>query len=592
MNKLFILFFTIFVMNSVQANDMQSILNQTLAQSDALKKDSYKHMKNFNPNTVFDHYSSHPNQTQYYDGVMQSNTSKLNQDAMNAPSSTTAGSTVSNSINKHPNFVINQNDADMSHSRFIENNADDIIHGVTNRYVDCQSPQICKTTYQQKECEEAPENIYQSCKKTLNIDIFPHEVVTHYTLVAHVKTKERHFAEINVNTVTGNINYRDPREVKFTLEGRMPLNINCNGLQGSVTQQDDHGRRTRIDNITFPNCSNGMVLDFHLTSHKKIKFDMQIDIVSKVITYETKDRWIDNCNGLSHEPTCMFKSKVCNQPNETRNFNGISVRRDCWEETYHYICHGGNGAGNCQPLHAQGCEQINSVCKEQKNNQCALYHRTYQCPVQSCSNSSNIFCGDGKSYCLDGNCVDHSYNQSKDFARGISALSSVADASKQFDPNSLTIFSGYSAECSEKPIGFSNCCTEKGWGQDTGLAHCPQDAKKLHEAREKGVTVKIGRYCSGSEPFPCLEHSQVFCVFNSKLAKIIQEQGRKDQLQMGFGSAKHPNCMGITPDQLKSIDLGKIDFQEFYADIHAKTPDLNQIQQTIEQRIKKIQDAG
>jgi conjugal transfer mating pair stabilization protein TraN len=592
MNKWLLFFMMILFIGDVYADDIQSVVNQTLSQSESLKNDSYNHIKNFNPNSVFDHYSSNPSQTKYYDGVTQSDTTKLDQDTMNAPTSTDAGNTVSGSVNQHPKFVISKNDPDISRSQFIQSDADNIVHGVTDRYIDCKSTPTCNTSYQQKICEEAPESIQQSCKKTLNIDIIPHETTTHYTLVVHVRTDDHHYAGVDVNAVTGSINFVGPHDTSFRFDGRLPRNLDCHGLQGSVTQFNANNRGTHLDNITFPTCENGMVLDFHLSGSRTINLDMQVDVISKVITYDVQDRWVDNCSGLLHEPSCVFKTKMCDVGQSTKIIQGIPVSRDCWEESYHYICHAGSGSGNCKPLQSQGCEQIGSNCKEKNDNVCTLYQQTYQCPIQTCSNTANIACGDGKNYCLDGSCVDHSYQQSKDFAKGVSALSAVADASKQLDPSSLTIFAGHSSECSEIPVGFSNCCTEKGWGQDSGLAHCSMEAKKLHEAREQGVVVKVGRYCSGSEPFPCLEHSQVFCVFNSKLARIIQDKGRAEQLHIDFGSAKNPNCLGITPDQLKSIALDKIDFQDFYADIKAKNPDVNQIQKMINQHVQQFQNAG
>ena len=592
MFRIFAFLILILFVNSSYAEDMQKIIDKTLAQQESLKNDSYQHLKNFNPNTTFDHYSSNPNQTQYYGGITQSDSAKLNQDAQTSKTSTDAGNSITDSIHAHPNFVITQNDPDISHSQFVQNNAESIVKGVTDHYINCQSPQVCKTTFQQKMCEEAPQSISQACTKTLNIDVIPHETTAHYTLVAHVRTSDHTYAGVVVNAITGGISFVGPHDTSFQLDGRLPGSLDCHGLQGSITQFNDNRRGTHLDSIDFPTCGNGMMLNFHLSSSNTINLAMKIDILSKKITYEIKDRWVENCDGLLQEPSCQFKSKICSQSKETRVFQGTSVTRDCWQEKYNYICHGGSGDGNCKTLQSQGCEQINSLCKEKNSNECTLYQQTYQCPIQSCSSSSNIACGDGSNYCLDGNCVDHRYEQSKDFAKGVSALSAVADASKQFDPNSLTIFAGHSSECSEIPVGFSNCCTETGWGQDVGLANCPTQAKKLHEAREKGLAVKVGRYCSGSDPFPCLEHSQVFCVFNSKLARIIQEQGRNGQLHIGFGSAKEPNCQGITPDQFKSINLSNIDFQDFYADIHAKTPDLNQIQQKISQRTQQFQQAG
>jgi conjugal transfer mating pair stabilization protein TraN len=205
-----------------------------------------------------------------------------------------------------------------------------------------------------------------------------------------------------------------------------------------------------------------------------------------------------------------------------------------------------------------------------------------------------VVCGNGKDYCLNGSCTDHQYSSSQDFAKAVSSLSAAIDAGKQLDQQQKTIFAGRPVECSEKPIGYSNCCTETGWGHDVGLDHCSDAEKKLHVDRDNKLAVKIGRYCSGSEPFPCLEHSQVFCVFSSKLAKTIQEQGRKGQLRINFGSAKRPNCRGITPEQLQTINFSRIDFKDFIEDLNknVKNPDIKKIQELIKQRVEKGRPIG
>ncbi len=592
MFRFFIFFILAFTIHSVYAADMETIVKQTLEQKESLKQNSYSHLKDFDPNANFDHYSANPAQTQYYGGSTQSDTSKLNQDAMAGKSSITEGKYITSSIRQHPNFVISQSDPDISHSQFIQNNAESIVRGITDRYVDCKAGETCKMVFEQKTCEEEPQAIAQLCTKTLNIDVISHETTTHYTLVAHIKTSDHKYAGIAINAVTGKVGFIGPHDTSFSMDSYLPASLDCNGLQGSVTRIDDHSRATSIDTITFPNCQNGLGLAIHLTGKNTINTDITIDIASKSISYDTSDRWVENCDGLLQEPSCQFVSKECSGPKETKTFQGISVAKDCWQETYHYMCHSGHGKGNCNTLKVQECEQIDSVCKDKNDQACVLYQQTYQCPIKTCTPSSNIACGDGANYCLDGNCVDHHYEESKAFSKGVSALSAVADASKQLNPDLLKIFSGYPLKCSEIPVGFSNCCTETGWGQDLGLANCSADAKKLHEARTNKLAVKVGRYCSGPDPFPCLEHSQVYCVFNSKLAKIIQEQGRLGQLHMDLGSAQSPRCEGVTPEQLKSIDLSQIDFQDFYADIHAKAPDINQIQQKISEQVQQFQKAG
>jgi len=72
----------------------------------------------------------------------------------------------------------------------------------------------------------------------------------------------------------------------------------------------------------------------------------------------------------------------------------------------------------------------------------------------------------------------------------------------------------------------------------------------------------------------CIQKAKYYCCFNSKLARIIHEQGRP-QLNTdirSWGSAKHPNCRGFTPEEFASLDFDKIDLSEYYADITRNIP--------------------
>lgn len=460
---------------------------------------------------------------------------------------------------------------------------------MTSRYIDCKPKQACTSQYQQKECVEAGQAIFQSCKKKLNIEIIPHETVTHYPLQAHLSVKEHNYAGVSINAVNGRVDFLGPRDASFRLDGRLPPNIDCHTLIGTVVSRQG---RSNLDHINFPSCSDGLNLDFHISGGHRL--DLQIDMASKVVTYEVKDNWLDDCMGVMNDSTCKLQSTQCDIPNTTQVIQGLPVTRDCWQHSFNYICRGGSGEGNCKPLQSQGCEQIGSKCANETNGHCLSYLQTYRCPIQICSPTTDVVCGNGKDYCLDGNCVDHSYQQSKDFGKAVSALSAIADAAKELDQTSLTIFTGHTAECSEKPIGYSNCCTESGWGQDIGLDNCPEAAKKLHVARENKQAIKVGRYCSGPEPVPCIEHAQVFCVFNSKVAKIIQKQGRERQLHINFGNAKEPNCRGISPEELQSINFADLDFKDFITDLqkNEKNPDLKQIQNMIQQHVQERRTTG
>jgi len=79
----------------------------------------------------------------------------------------------------------------------------------------------------------------------------------------------------------------------------------------------------------------------------------------------------------------------------------------------------------------------------------------------------------------------------------------------------------------------------------------------------------------------------VYCVFGGKLARIIQEQGRRDQLHVSFGSGSSPDCRGITVPELQSIDFDKINFADFYEDLlhNQRIPDTGSMVQQVKDRI-------
>lgn len=65
----------------------------------------------------------------------------------------------------------------------------------------------------------------------------------------------------------------------------------------------------------------------------------------------------------------------------------------------------------------------------------------------------------------------------------------------------------------------------------------------------------------------CLEKKRSYCQFDSKLAQIVQQQGRAWQLGIGFGKAKSPDCRGITVEELQRVNFDKLDFSNFFDDL-------------------------
>ena len=82
----------------------------------------------------------------------------------------------------------------------------------------------------------------------------------------------------------------------------------------------------------------------------------------------------------------------------------------------------------------------------------------------------------------------------------------------------------------------------------------------------------VGDYCELKWPLVgCVQQAKSYCCFNSKMARIIHEQGRP-QLQAfqpngAWGVPELPNCRGFTPEEFQGLDFSRIDLSEYFADL-------------------------
>ena len=81
--------------------------------------------------------------------------------------------------------------------------------------------------------------------------------------------------------------------------------------------------------------------------------------------------------------------------------------------------------------------------------------------------------------------------------------------------------------------------------------------------------------------------AEAFCCFNSKLARIIQEQGRPQLKSFnpnpwGVPTDDGPadaDCRGFTSTEFQMLDFSKMDLSEYFGDI------TTQVQSTIQQNV-------
>lgn len=113
---------------------------------------------------------------------------------------------------------------------------------------------------------------------------------------------------------------------------------------------------------------------------------------------------------------------------------------------------------------------------------------------------------------------------------------------------------------------------------------CETDEQVLAMKRGQNLCVHIRTYCSKKVLRMCIEKKQEYCCFNSKLAKLINRQGRA-QLGLPMNS-----CGGFTQAQLESLDFSAMDLSEFIADIVPEDPDLggmtSRVEETVQQRVQ------
>jgi conjugal transfer mating pair stabilization protein TraN len=81
------------------------------------------------------------------------------------------------------------------------------------------------------------------------------------------------------------------------------------------------------------------------------------------------------------------------------------------------------------------------------------------------------------------------------------------------------------------------------------MSSCNEEEGKLAMKEGAGLCHTVGTWCSScfrlfGKCVSCLEHSTGKCCFNSKLARIVNEQGRV-QVGKGWGSGRKPRLLGL-----------------------------------------------
>lgn len=266
------------------------------------------------------------------------------------------------------------------------------------------------------------------------------------------------------------------------------------------------------------------------------------------------------------------------------------VYQACWAYRDTYVTQSAS-EGTCSALIKNpACTVVSRKCEavSEDSGLCINEAVTFEC--EKVTKAEGMLCG-GEFFCSDGKCQEVKEGQDNGFKKAVSQLAAVAavgDDVAELNNIDIRAFTGKGQACRKTAVGFSNCCKDSGWGTDIGLASCKSEEKALGEAKQRKLTVEIGEYCSTKVLGVCLEKKRSSCVFDSKLAQIVQQQGRKWQLGIGFGSAKSPDCRGITIEELQRINFAELDFSNFYDDLEAglEIPADDTLMQRVSEQIK------
>lgn len=603
-------FLIIFLLSSFAfATSMNEAFNQGRDVGKGNNGNAQQIMKDFQPNQI-QGFQAHPQESQYYTGVKGGNPN-LMAIGMNALENSESGKAIKDSIINNPKVKISQESDFIRSSNNIRNNAE-LISGIKGGQ--CVAKVLNKTTFSSHYCEK-DNTVKQVCTNTAKvkwvgektfvqkeIDLgrikfdnllkfkftAPYDgIITDYELVFYFAPRGASvgfsISGINLNLVKsigrgwqgGFKRYFNSYDHYY--QSNAPIEVK----QSQVVQGDMIIHSWSGLNGNDPNRVGGFISyimnnnDLSQTyATLKIKMNVGEDTTKPEIEWENICA-VDTDNAIQ-------MSEQCTEKGETRKFerNGkiYELHSECWQKATEYLVSDASD-NECRAYdNNKSCTVSERECIAQNGEYCSRFRVKYQCSKTTSTNG--VVCGD-KFFCSDGSCADLESNINSDFGHAVSQLATLAQAGKDvgLDPKHLKAFSGKPMFCRKSGFGFSDCCKDSGWGHKVGLAKCNSEENTLGQAKEKKLVVYVGTYCSKKVLGKCIRRKSGYCVFDNKLARIIQYQGRSGQLGIGFGGAKNPDCRGITVDELQRIDFNAMDYSDFYDELNERTnlPDRQQL---------------
>lgn len=296
---------------------------------------------------------------------------------------------------------------------------------------------------------------------------------------------------------------------------------------------------------------------------------------------------------LEENPQCfLIFSNPLDGPN-IQIINGENIFRNFWKRRLFFSCSWAENP-TCRKLREQGGMITSRKCiRTAPRGACEMWEKTYimgghaSFIKREASFKKDSIWGIGE--------FEEAAEISGDFGDAISKLAAVSDFRGNTevinkDILKAKVFKGDPIKCTKsfaKNLLYDCCGDLAGLATDIGLAGCSSEEKHLYKKRKDGKCHYIGMRSTKMG----LEKEKVYCCFPTKLARIIQEEGRI-QLDLDWGDGECPNCEGFSLEEIKQLNFDTMDFSDFILEMHQKI-DQDTLRNKLQNHVQKFsQNSG
>ena len=517
-------------------------------------------LDNMKPNEYFDAFTETPKETQL-------NHNTLKERALADVSNSDLSKNIINNYHKRGRVKLNDNSPEMQLSEKVIGDADE-----NSEAICYQEPAHCSEEHTTSTCRQSVSYIEKRCSKQLEVTLNP--IATHHTNRARVMSFQNHLS-INLSVCEPGDWYCNPAQL-------IQMGESCEVLKTTVSSVWGNANVT----ITHqPTCTD-LVLSLEFSQMMSGFVNLAIDVGE----YFAQDNWHKGKCDDVNTGFCVAKGvNQCVKPLATKIIDGIAVTRDCWQKADSYDCI--TDYQGCEDLMTRGCSQTRSQCTKATGTHCDEFLQSYQCTTKNCFPEKTV-CKEMLP-CADDSCMPTEDSPGEDFAEGITKLGALNGSANEVSENQVhagdpRIFTGSSKECTRLPIADRDCCTDSGLGSK--IFQCPESLQALQRAKDDNRVFALGSYKHN----PVGRRHYRYCVFPTKLAAIVQLQGRYQQLGLGFGTAHSPDCRGLTPEELERIDFSRLNLSELSEEFESQQslPETSGMDTRASSQIEQMKDRG